>query len=187
MSCPHMRFLTGMLQNRAETAMKCNDRLVDIRRILNYNAIKYNKGRKSMIGENLLTLRKMKKLSQEQVAEAVGVSRQAYTRWEKGETVPDIKSCVALADFYEVSLDELVNFSGQKNGNLPVPPRGKHLFGVVNVGEKGQIVIPKKAREVFGIKAGDSLIVLGDEQQGLALLPEKRMQEFMQAVKGFMC
>lgn len=140
-----------------------------------------------MIGENLLTLRKMKKLSQEQVAEAAGVSRQAYTRWEKGETMPDIKSCAALADYFEVSLDDLVNFSGQRNGNLPVPPKGKHLFGVVNVGEKGQIVIPKKARDVFGIKAGDRLIMLGDEQQGIALLPEDRMLDFMQAVKGFKC
>lgn len=140
-----------------------------------------------MISENLLTLRKMKKLSQEQVAEAVGVSRQAYTRWEKGETLPDIKNCVALADFYEVSLDELVNFSGQKNGNLPVPPKGKHLFGVVNVGEKGQIVIPKKARDVFGIKTGDRLIVLGDEQQGIALLPEREMMSFMRAVGEFKC
>lgn len=140
-----------------------------------------------MISENLLTLRKMKKLSQEQVAEAVGVSRQAYTRWEKGETVPDIMNCVALADFYEVSLDELVNFSRQKSGALPVPPRGKHLFGVVNVGEKGQIVIPKKARDIFHIKAGDRLIVLGDEQQGLALLPEKEMQEFMRAMGEFLC
>ena len=140
-----------------------------------------------MISENLLTLRKMKKLSQEQVAEAVGVSRQAYTRWEKGETVPDIKNCAALADFYEVSLDELVNFSGQKSGALPVPPRGKHLFGVVNVGEKGQIVIPKKARDIFHIKPGDRLIVLGDERQGLALLPEKERQEFMRAMEEFMC
>ena len=140
-----------------------------------------------MISENLLALRKMKKLSQEQAAEAAGVSRQAYTRWEKGETVPDIKSCMALADFYGVSLDELVNFSGQKNGNLPVPPRGKHLFGVVSVGEKGQIVIPKKARDVFGIKAGDRLVVLGDEQQGIGLMPEKKMRDFMQAVREFMC
>lgn len=140
-----------------------------------------------MISENLLTLRKMKKLSQEQAAEAAGVSRQAYTRWEKGETVPDIKSCAALADFFEVSLDELVNFSGRKHGNLPVPPKGKHLFGVVNVGEKGQIVIPKKARDVFGIRAGDRLIVLGDEEQGIALLQEDRMLDFMQAVKGFKC
>lgn len=140
-----------------------------------------------MIGENLLTLRKMRKLSQEQAAEAAGVSRQAYTRWEKGETVPDIKNCMALADFYGVSLDELVNFSAQENGNIPVPPKGKHLFGVVNVGDKGQIVIPKKARDVFGIHAGDRLIVLGDEQQGIALLPESRMLDFMQAVRGIQC
>lgn len=136
-----------------------------------------------MISENLLTLRKMKKLSQEQVAEAVGVSRQAYTRWERGETSPDINSCVALADFYAVSLDELVNSPGHGNGDMPMPPRGKHLFGVVNVGEKGQVVIPKKARDIFGIKAGDRLIVLGDEQQGIALLPEKAMLDFMKAVE----
>jgi len=168
---------------KSEKVLKCNDWLVDEKYCQEYNATKYNKGRKSMISENLLTLRKMNKLSQEQVAEAAGVSRQAYTRWEKGETAPDIKNCAALADFYGVSLDELVNFSGQKSGNLPVPPRGKHLFGVVNVSEKGQIVLPKKARDVFGIKAGDRLIVLGDEQQGIALLPEKKMLEFMQAVE----
>lgn len=140
-----------------------------------------------MISENLLTLRKMKKLSQEQVAEAVGVSRQAYTRWERGETTPDIKNCAALAEFYEVSLDELVNFSPQESGGLPVPPRGKHLFGVVNVGEKGQIVIPKKARDVFGIKTGDRLIVLGDEQQGIALMPEREMMDFMKTMRELMC
>lgn len=140
-----------------------------------------------MIGENLLTLRKMKKLSQEQVAEAVGVSRQAYTRWESGETSPDIKYCVALADFYEVSLDGLVNFSPRENGGLPVPPKGKHLFGVVSVGEKGQIVIPKKARDVFGIKAGDRLIVLGDEQQGIALMPEQEMLNFIRTMGEYMC
>ena len=51
-----------------------------------------------------------------------------------------------------------------------VPPKGKHLFGTVTVGEKGQIVIPKNAREIFGIKPGDSLVVLGDEATGLAIM-----------------
>ncbi len=49
-------------------------------------------------------------------------------------------------------------------------PKGKHLFGTVKVGEKGQIVIPKEAREIFGIQPGDSLVVLGDEATGLAIL-----------------
>lgn len=48
--------------------------------------------------------------------------------------------------------------------------KDKYLFGVVKVGEKGQIVIPKEAREVFGIEAGDSLLVLGDTTKGLALV-----------------
>jgi AbrB family looped-hinge helix DNA binding protein len=46
---------------------------------------------------------------------------------------------------------------------------GKYVFGVVKMGERGQIVIPKEAREQYGIKAGDSLIVLGD-QRGIAIL-----------------
>ena len=48
-------------------------------------------------------------------------------------------------------------------------PKGKHMFGTVKVGEKGQIVIPKEARELFGFKAGDTLLVLGDEQSGIVV------------------
>ena len=50
------------------------------------------------------------------------------------------------------------------------PPKGKYIFGTVKVGEKGQIVIPKEAREVFNIRPGDSLLVLGDEKQGIAIM-----------------
>ena len=46
-------------------------------------------------------------------------------------------------------------------------PKGKHLFGTAKVGEKGQIVIPKEARELFGIKPGDTLLILGDERVGI--------------------
>ena len=48
--------------------------------------------------------------------------------------------------------------------------KGKHLFGICKVGEKGQIVIPKEARKVFNINTGDSLIVVGDEKKGMALI-----------------
>lgn len=46
---------------------------------------------------------------------------------------------------------------------------GKYIFGVVKVGDKGQVVIPRDARKVYDIKPGDALIVLGD-QRGMALL-----------------
>ena len=45
----------------------------------------------------------------------------------------------------------------------------KYIFGISKVGERGQIVIPKEARDVFGIKSGDSLVVLGDSKKGIAL------------------
>jgi len=54
-------------------------------------------------------------------------------------------------------------------------PEGKHIFGTVKVGEKGQIVIPKEARDIFGIKPGDSLMLLGDEATGLAIITEKQL------------
>ena len=48
-------------------------------------------------------------------------------------------------------------------------PKGKYIFGTVKVGEKGQIVIPKEARDTFGIKAGDTLLVLGDAETGIVV------------------
>ena len=48
--------------------------------------------------------------------------------------------------------------------------KGKYMFGLVTVGDKGQIVIPAKARKIFDISAGDQLVVVGDEGQGLAVL-----------------
>ena len=46
-------------------------------------------------------------------------------------------------------------------------PKGKHIFGTAKVGEKGQIVIPKEARQIFGVKPGDTLLILGDEETGI--------------------
>lgn len=48
-------------------------------------------------------------------------------------------------------------------------PAGKHVFGTVKVGEKGQIVIPKEARNMFGISSGSTLLILGDEKTGIII------------------
>lgn len=117
-----------------------------------------------MISTNLRILREAHNLTQEEVAEKIDVSRQAVAKWESGKSVPDVNKCVLLAELYDVSLDTLVN--GEKVYGMPLPPKGKHVFGTVTVGERGQVSIPKKAREIFKIKAGDSLLVLGDENQG---------------------
>ncbi len=121
-----------------------------------------------MISQNLQTLRKKCKYSQEEVAEKLNVSRQAVAKWEKGETTPDINHCVVLAQLYGVTVDDLINYKDEFNSDM-IPPRGKHIFGTVTLGERGQIVIPKKARDLFGLMPGDELVILGDEEQGLAI------------------
>ena len=127
----------------------------------------------NQLAKNLAALRRDRGFSPERVAEAVGVTRQALAKWESGETTPDVLHCDRLAELYGVSLDDLLHFE-QKPGSVPPPPRGKHVFGVVQMGERGQIVIPKRARELFNLGKGDTLVVLGDTNPGtagIALVP----------------
>ncbi len=131
-----------------------------------------------MICINLKRLRKINQYTQEEVAEKINVSRQAVAKWENGESTPDINSCIALAKLYNVTIDDLVNHSEEESG-VVVTPKGKHFFGAVTVGERGQIVIPKKARELFHIKSGDNLLILGDEDRGIAIVHQRDLVNFV--------
>lgn len=136
----------------------------------------------SSLANNMSILRRSAGLSQEKAAEAVGVTRQALAKWEAGETTPDVLHCDKLAELYGVSLDDLLHYE-QRPGNPPPPPRGKHVFGVVQMGERGQIVIPKRARELFQLHRGDTLVVLGDTNPGtagIALVPAQFLTALME-------
>ena len=103
-----------------------------------------------MLADNLIFLRNIKGLTQEQVAEVIGISRQSYSKWEQGETYPDIDKCDKLAKYYGVTIDSLVHQDNKVDDIKIAPaPIGKHLWGTVTIGSKGQIVIPKAARETF--------------------------------------
>ena len=133
-----------------------------------------------MIGKNLQLLRKQKNWTQEALAEKVGVARQTIAKWEGGESVPDLEMAGRLAAALDVVLDDLVNAPVEEldeSSGL----KGKHLFGLVTVGDKGQIVIPVRARRLFNLQPGDQLMVLGDEGKGLALMDAKL---FMLAAEG---
>ncbi len=122
-----------------------------------------------MIGKNLQKLRKQNELTQEALAELVGVARQTIAKWETGESMPDLEMAGKLASALKISLDDLTNAPENELDGRP-GMRGKHMFGVVTVGDKGQIVIPVRARRVFNINPGDQLMVLGDENSGIALV-----------------
>jgi len=62
-------------------------------------------------------------------------------------------------------------------------PKGKYAW-TVKVGEKGQLVIPKEARDVFNINPGDTLIILGDIEQGLAIPPKTALTGMLEGIFG---
>jgi AbrB family looped-hinge helix DNA binding protein len=98
-------------------------------------------------------------------------------------TVPDIEKCLSLAEVYGTTIDSLIRTESVEGlGIIPPVPRGKNIWGSVAVGERGQIVIPKGARDLFGLTGGQHMVVLSDEN-GIALIPEK---EFMSNMRNAM-
>lgn len=138
-----------------------------------------------MLKDNLIMLRNINGFSQEEIAGKIDISRQAYAKWESGATVPDIEKCKRLADVYGVTIDSLTK-TETVDGEITIPPapKGKNIWGSVIINERGQIVIPKAVREKFGLTGGQRLIVLSDDQEGIALVPaevfETRMQKAME-------
>ena len=134
-----------------------------------------------MISVNITALRKKAGLSQEALSDRIGVSRQTVAKWESGESVPDVMRCDQMAALFDISLDDLLHADLRQSGKSPM---GKYIFGTVTVGDKGQIVIPVKARRVFGIHSGDELMVLGAEDQGLALVKADLFLQIARQMQG---
>ena len=133
-----------------------------------------------MLKDNLAMLRNMHGYSQEEIAGKIGISRQAYAKWESGATIPDVEKCSLLARAYGTTVDSLlVTKSVEGIGELPPGPIGKNIWGSVTVNDRGQIVIPKGARDHFDLTAGMRLIVLSDES-GITLIPEEAFKEIIE-------
>lgn len=129
-----------------------------------------------MLKENLVMLRNLHGYSQEGLAEKIGISRQAYAKWETGATIPDIEKCRLLAELYGTTIDSLIRTETAEGlGNIPPAPKGKNIWGSVTLSDRGQIVIPKGARDRFGLVGGQRLVVLTDEY-GIALMPAEAFE-----------
>ncbi len=139
-----------------------------------------------MLKDNLLMLRSMHGFTQEEIAEKIGISRQAYAKWESGATVPDVEKCYLLAQVYGTTVDSLLKTETLEGvGTLLPAPRGKNIWGSVTLSDRGQIVIPKGARERFGLQGGERMIVLSDET-GIALIPAEAFEAGMKKAMDYM-
>ena len=137
-----------------------------------------------MLRDNLIMLRNAHGFSQQEIADRVGISRQAYAKWESGATVPDIGKSARLAEVYGVTVDSLIRTEEAEGiGIIPPGPKGRNIWGTVTVNERGQLVIPKPVRDLFGLTGGQRLVVLSVDMEGLALIPaeifEKKMRQMM--------
>lgn len=138
-----------------------------------------------MLSDNLVMLRNSYGYSQEKIAEEIGISRQAYAKWESGATIPDIEKCARLAELFGISLDSLIKTETADGIGMVRPcPKGKNIWGTVTINERGQIVIPKGARDRFNLTGGTRIVVLSDET-GIALLPAILFEERMRAAMEF--
>ena len=70
------------------------------------------------IGENIKNLRKRKDITQEELAEYLGISFQSISKWERGDGFPDITMLPDLADFFNISIDELIGANEMYGGDL---------------------------------------------------------------------
>ena len=139
-----------------------------------------------MLKDNLAMLRGLHGFSQEEIAGKIGISRQAYAKWESGATVPDVEKCGLLAKVYGTTVDSLLmDQSTEGIGLIPPAPKGKYIWGSVTMNDRGQIVIPKDARDRYGLSGGQRLIVLGDEE-GIALIPAELFESRLKQVMDLM-
>jgi len=132
-----------------------------------------------MIGMNIKYLRTKFSVTQEALAEKLNVTRQTVAKWEGGESLPDISKCIDMAMIFDVSLDAMATVPLDEREEIAENSQeGKYVFGIVKVGERGQVVIPKHARQVYDIKPGDKLLAVGDER-GMAFAKMRGLSDFV--------
>lgn len=112
-----------------------------------------------MINKRLIILRKQKGLSQKQLADKIGVSRQALSKWEKGITDPELKVAREIALFFDVTIDSL--FEDKKAVKVN-EDENKHNFVSKEIygNKKGNLLVSHSKLELFDIFEGEEWIML---------------------------
>lgn len=135
------------------------------------------------VAENIMSIRKAAGLTQGQLGERVGVARQTVAKWENGTAQPDLSNLKALARELDVSLDTLVGLEPPA-GKVPFLSRGKHQFGTCKIGSFNTVRLPEEAMELFDLKVGDELLVLGNADYGIGLCTPDRMRFAIKALEA---
>lgn len=129
------------------------------------------------MNEKLRQLRLVCKMTQEELAEKMEVSRQTVAKWESGESIPDMVKCYELAKIFDIEIEDIANVFIPKKDINRIHPKNKYFFGVSKI-VNNRIVLSDEALQIFGLENGDEVIILGDTTQGIALVPKDGYAEF---------
>ena len=122
------------------------------------------------IADNLKVLRHKNGYTLENIAEIIAVSRQTVSKWELGDSVPDITNCIKLASLYKISLDELVACPLKDITEEEFSVENDRICGVIQISPESTIPLPEPVMNLFGLHRGDKLLLLADRKQGMALV-----------------
>ncbi len=131
------------------------------------------------MNETLKGLRLQAKMTQEDLAEKMNVSRQSIAKWESGESVPDVIKCSELAKIFSLTMEDITAVFLDASGQETFRPKNKYIFGKCAIIDR-KIIIPEEAMRVFGLHEGDELVMFGDVKQGIALTPLREVNAFVQ-------
>ena len=131
----------------------------------------------------LTDAQKTARLEQMHHADARRAPQQQQSLGDEPYLVP--RTLVLLVNFADTkfstpkdTIDSLIKTETiDGNKNIPPAPKGKNIWGSVTINERGQLVIPKAARERFGLSGGQRLIVLSYDKEGIALVPAEIYEE----------
>ncbi len=121
------------------------------------------------MSEGLKQLRSSMRMTQEELAEKMNVSRQTIAKWENGESVPDVVRCSELSKIFNLSLDEIASFFIKNEKGKQYNPKNKFFFDKCVV-DNNHIVLSDSTLKQFNLNNGDEILLLGDTSRGLAFV-----------------
>ena len=122
------------------------------------------------IADNLKILRYKNGYTLEAIAEIISVSRQSVSKWETGDSIPDIVNCVKLASLYKISLDELVSRPLKSVIDSNFLSEDGRICGVLEISDTNTIQIPDSVMDMFDMRCSNKILLLADQKKGIALV-----------------
>ncbi|MEE1173018.1 MAG: helix-turn-helix transcriptional regulator [Ruminococcus sp.] len=129
------------------------------------------------MNNRLRQLRLKSKMTQEELAEKMNVSRQTVAKWEAGDSIPDIAKCSVLASIFNLYLDDIADMFIDRDDERSMHPKNQYFLGISKI-ENRTVVLPENAMKMYGFKEGDVLLILGNSSQGISLASKNNLSDY---------